>query len=397
MDEEKGATDGCLAAGRKLTGKVNEAETAYDDFGAKFYLSVIYTETIHSRTSHNMETSPLPSPHDMKAAIPLSAKTATFIEKSRDAARKIVAGKEERKALIIGPCSIHERTSALEYAKKFRELSDAVADTCFLVMRVYAEKSRTKVGWKGLLYDPHLDGSHDIKTGLLWTRELLLSLADLGVPCATEFVDPLAATYFDDLITWGFIGARTTSSQIHRQFSSHLNIPAGFKNSTDGNLDNAVHGALSAQESHSSIHINDEGRICAIQSGGNPWSHIVLRGACNTTNYDVFSVQDALARLKKSGLTEHVMIDCAHGNCQKDADRQRDVFYAVLEQMEKGNDRIFGMMLESHLESGNQPLMEDPSLLKYAVSITDPCLNWKETEELIYSADEAFSSVSVSG
>jgi len=341
-----------------------------------------------------MANTPLPSPHEIKTLLPLSPKIGEFIEKSRDTAREIVTGKDPRKALIIGPCSIHERTSALEYAKRFKELSDATARTCYLVMRVYAEKPRTSIGWKGLLYDPHLDGSHDIKTGLVWTRELLLALNEMQVPCATEFVDPLAAMYFDDLITWGFIGARTSSSQTHRQFASQLKIPVGFKNSTDGNLDSAVHGAFSAKESHALMHIDPHGRICAVQSQGNPYSHIVLRGAKESTNYDKVSIQMALLKLKSAQLTERLMIDCSHGNCQRSCDRQRDVFLDVLEQIEKGNDRIFGLILESHLQSGNQQLTEDPSQLEYAVSITDPCLDWKTTEELVYCADLALSTAS---
>jgi 3-deoxy-7-phosphoheptulonate synthase len=215
----------------------------------------------------------------------------------------------------------------------------------------------------------------------------------MEIACATEFVDPLASVYFDDLISWGFIGARTSSSQPHRQFASHLNIPVGFKNSTDGNLESAVHGVLSAKEPHASMHIDLHGKLCAMQSEGNPYSHIVLRGSYTNTNYDDVSVQMALAKLKKAQLPERLMIDCSHGNCQKSVDRQRDVFLTVLEQMERGNDRIFGMMLESHLQSGSQPLTEDLSLLRYAVSITDPCLDWKATEELVYSADLALSSV----
>lgn len=344
-----------------------------------------------------MTITPLPSPQEIKTLYPISLAAAAFIKHSRETAQRIILGKDPRKALVIGPCSIHDRRSATEYAEQIKALSDVVSGTSFIVMRVYVEKPRTSTGWKGLLYDPHLNGSHDIKTGLLWTRELLLALAEMQVPCATEFVDPLAALYFDDLITWGFIGARTSSSQPHRQFASALEIPMGFKNATDGNLESAVHGVLSAREPHASLHINSEGRLCAIQSEGNPFSHIVLRGAYDFTNYDSISVQHALQQLKTAHLPQRLMIDCSHGNCQKRFEKQQETFLSVLEQIEKGNDRIFGLMLESHLESGNQPLTEDLSLLKYAVSITDPCLDWKTTERLIYSANEAFSSVGVTG
>lgn len=339
-----------------------------------------------------MTITPLPSPHEIKTLFPLSLPTAAFIEQSRTTAKNILFGKDPRKAFIIGPCSIHDRKSAIEYAQHFKELSNQVSRTCFLVMRVYVEKPRTSTGWKGLLYDPHLNGTYDIKTGLLWTRELMLALAELQVPCATEFVDPLAALYFDDLITWGFVGARTSSSQPHRQFASVLKMPVGFKNATDGNLESAVHGVLSAREPHASLHISNEGNLCAIQSEGNPYAHVVLRGAHDFSNYDSISVSTALQQLKMAHLPQHLMIDCSHGNCQKQFEKQKESFMSVLEQIEKGNDRIFGMMLESHLESGSQPLTEDLSELKYAVSITDPCLDWKATEELIYSANAAFSS-----
>ncbi len=334
----------------------------------------------------------LPSPHEIKTLLPVSAQTAAFIENARRSARNIVIGKDPRKALIIGPCSIHERKSAMEYANLFKDLSQKVGRTCFMVMRVYVEKPRTSTGWKGLFYDPHLDGSHDIRTGLLWTRELLIALAELQIPCSTEFVDPLAALYFDDLISWGFIGARTSASQPHRQFASSLTIPVGFKNSTDGNLDSAIHGVLSAREPHASMHIDSHGRLCAIQTEGNSYSHIVLRGAYESTNYDSSSVRTAMEKLKKVHLQGRLLIDCSHGNCQKRFDKQQEVFHSVLEQIERGNDGILGLMLESHLEAGSQPLTDDLSQLKYAVSITDPCLDWKTTEDLIYSANLAFSS-----
>lgn len=338
-----------------------------------------------------MTITPLPSPCEIKKLLPVPDRTAMFIENARKAASGIVIGKDPRKALIIGPCSIHERTSAFEYAKRLRELSQKVEHTCFLVMRVYVEKPRTSKGWKGLLYDPHLNGSHDIQTGLLWTRELLLSLSEMQIPCATEFVDPLAGLYFDDLVSWGFIGARTSASQPHRQFASSLNMPIGFKNSTDGSLESAIHGVQSAREPHACIHIDPHGKLCAIHTKGNPYSHIVLRGANEFTNYDPTSVQEALEKLNKAGLPERLLIDCSHGNCQKKWDKQQDAFLAVLEQIERGNDKILGLMLESHIESGSQRL-EDPSLLKYAVSITDPCLDWKATEDLVYSANSALSS-----
>ena len=336
-----------------------------------------------------MTITQLPSPHEIKSFFPLRPKASSFIEQARKTAKRIIQGESSRKALIIGPCSIHDRKSAIEYAKRFRELSQAVKRTCFLVMRVYVEKPRTSTGWKGLLYDPHLDGSYDIRTGLLWTRELLLTLAEMQIPAATEFVDPLASLYFEDLITWGFIGARTSSSQPHRQFASSRTMPIGFKNSTDGNLENPIHGVLSAMSAHTSMHIDDHGKLCAIQGKGNPFSHIVLRGAYKFTNYDPASIQQAGCLLEQAGLPARLMIDCSHGNCQKNHEKQHDVFISILKQIQEGNDKIFGLMLESHLEGGSQTMSDE---LQYAVSITDPCLDWKATEELVYSADAALSS-----
>jgi 3-deoxy-7-phosphoheptulonate synthase len=335
---------------------------------------------------------PLPTPLEMKTRLPLLAEEAVFIAQARQIATDIIKGKDPRKVLVVGPCSIHDRKSAMEYAERFGELAQQVKDTSFLVMRAYAEKPRTLKGWKGLLYDPHLDGSDDIKTGLLWTRELLLELAKRKIPCATEFVDPLAALYFEDLITWGFIGARTAASQPHRQFASSLTFPIGFKNAIDGNLETAVHGILSAREPHALLQVDENGKLCALESSGNPFCHIVLRGAYHFTNYDAASVKEAKKRLQEDYLPQRLMIDCSHGNCQKRFNKQQEVFFAVLEQIERGDENIFGLMLESHLESGAQALTEDPSRLKYAVSITDPCLDWKTTEELIHSANCAFAA-----
>jgi len=339
-----------------------------------------------------MDESSLLSPDALKALFPITEKGTRFIAESQQAVRNIVSGKDRRKAIVVGPCSIHDRGAALEYAERFKGLAKSVKETCFLVMRVYLEKPRTTTGWKGLIYDPHLDGSHAIQTGLMWARELLMMLSDMNVPTATEFVDPLIAPYVEDLITWGFIGARTSASQPHRQLASSLTMPIGFKNGTDGNVGDAVNGVLSARTPHGFMKINGSGRLCAVQTEGNPFSHVVLRGSETIPNYDACSIEQALNQLKAERLPPRLMVDCAHGNSQKQWENQRGVFEAVLEQMMKGNEKIFGWMLESHLERGNQVLREDPSLLQYAVSITDPCIDWSMTEELIYSADVSISS-----
>lgn len=342
-----------------------------------------------------MNTAPIPTPLDVKKFYPVSQKAHCFLLGAKQQARRIICGLDARKAFIVGPCSIHEKSSALEYARRFKQLSEEVSESCFLVMRVYFEKSRTSTGWKGLLYDPHLDGSHDMYTGLLWSRELLLALAELQVPIAAEFVDPLAAVYFEDLITWGFIGARTSASQPHRQYASSLDIPLGFKNSTNGCLDDAIYGVAVSRISHTFLSIDEEGKLRMKKSHGNPNTHIVLRGAYDYTNFDAHSVSFTLEKLEKSQLSSKVMIDCSHGNCQKHFDRQKEVFLSVLEQLEEGNDALCGLMLESHLESGYQPLLEDPSSLKYAVSITDPCIDWETTENLILTAHHTLLPCSI--
>ena len=312
----------------------------------------------------------LPSPQELKKLLPLRQAS---VEKHRQTVRNILTGRDRRIAVVVGPCSIHDITLALEYAKQFRELAKEVEKECFLVMRAYAEKARTSLGWKGLLYDPHLDGTNDLHTGLFWTRELFLELAHMEIPIATEFLDPLATSYVDDLVAWGFIGARTSASQPHRQLASFLSMPIGFKNCTEGNIDTAINGVLSARCPHTFLHIDDDGKLAITQSEGNPDTHIVLRGSQESPNYDPPSIERTLQKLHLSRLKTRILIDCSHGNCQKDYLRQKEAFFSILEQMEAGNKAIMGMMLESHLESGNN------------VSITDPCLDWASTQELVFS------------
>lgn len=326
----------------------------------------------------------LPTPRQLREALSPSSKQTAFIEASRQSIKEILEGTDRKLTVIAGPCSIHDRTSALEYAQRFKELSNQVSRSCFLAMRVYMEKPRTITGWKGYLYDPFLDGSYDIRSGLFFSRELLLELAAMGIPTATEFVDPLAAPYFADLISWGFIGARTSASQTHRQLASLLQLPIGFKNGTDGNIDHALHGVLTAQHAHTFLHMNDEGKVTITASSGNPLTHVVLRGSWEATNYDAESIALVKEKMNSLALNGKILIDCSHGNCQKLAEKQKEVFYSVMEQVEAGDDAILGVMLESHLESGSQPI-DFP--LDYAVSITDPCIDWSTTEDLILHAD----------
>ncbi|MBI2743473.1 MAG: 3-deoxy-7-phosphoheptulonate synthase [Chlamydiales bacterium] len=326
-----------------------------------------------------------PSPADLKAELPLENEERAFIEGSRKAAQEIASGRDGRLAIITGPCSIHEIEGALDYARELKKLSLKIEESSFLVMRVYVEKSRTGVGWKGLLYDPHLDGSSSIEAGLRLSRQLFIELAKLRVPIAVEFVDPLVSLYFDDLITWGFIGARTSYSQPHRQLASSLPFPIGFKNGLDGDLDQTLHSILSSKAPHTFLYVDNEGKLAPKQSSGNPCSHLVLRGSLSGTNYDEESVNRACESLKEQSLSPRLLIDCAHGNSQKDYEKQKEVFAAVIQQVQKGSDRIMGVMLESHLHAGSQRFDLDGSPLKYGISITDPCLDWISTEELILS------------
>lgn len=325
----------------------------------------------------------LPSYREFKSRLPVHHACRLFIEESRQTVRAILNGHDPRLLLIVGPCSVHERLSAKEYAYRLRELAEAVSSQFFLVMRAYCEKPRTACGWKGFLYDPLLDGSHAMHLGIEWTRQLLLELAEMKVPAATEFLDPLTALYYDDLITWGSIGARTASSQTHRQLASGLQMPMGFKNGVAGNISAAVNGALAASLPHTYMRICENGSPTIARTAGNQDTHIVLRGGDSGPNYDPSSVSDALARLEKVKLPPRLLIDCSHQNSEKKYDRQAGVFQSVVHQIIEGNANIRGLMLESHLHAGNQLLPQDLGELTYGVSITDACLDWASTAHLI--------------
>ena len=326
------------------------------------------------------------SPRKIKEKLPLTPTQRTSVHQNRQLMQDLVSGKDGRLAIVMGPCSIHDLSSALEYARRVRALADEVESACVCIMRVYIEKPRTVTGWKGLAYDPHLDGSNDIQTGIFWARELFLTLTDLGVPIATEMLNPLLLPYVQDLVTWGFVGARTSASQPHREIASSLPFPVGFKNSPDGNIEQAIHAMVAACSPHRFPSINEEGMLGIVESEGNPFTHVVLRGARSHSNYDAKSIADTIDTMQSHGLKNRVLVDCSHGNCQKEYARQKDVFHSVLEQYERGNHKILGMMLESNLEEGYQDLSESPSALKYAVSVTDPCLGWSDTEALVRSS-----------
>lgn len=339
----------------------------------------------------------LPSYQEVKEGNPLTTPGYQFIEASRQTVRRILRGEDPRLLLIFGPCSIHERQSALEFAQRIRQLPDALSSVFFPIMRVYCEKPRTLSGWTGFIYDPLLNGSSQLQLGIEWTRQLLLDLASLHVPAGTEFLDPLLAPYYDDLITWGCIGARTSASPLHRQLASALPMPIGFKNGIAGDTAPAIHGVAVATSPLAYTALSDQGHFVYKISHGNRDTHLVLRGGENGPNYDQASVAAASTALRALHLPVRVVIDCSHHNSGKDLNRQVIAFQSVIEQARYPASPIRGLMLESHLYRGNQSLSADSSSLQYGVSITDPCLDWDTTVDLIswaHSAHQSLYSVS---
>lgn len=325
----------------------------------------------------------LPSYKEIKMRFPRSPSHHQFIEESRQIVRNILNGADPRLLIIVGPCSIHDKKSALEIAYRIRQLAEVVNSQFFLVMRVFCEKPRTASGWKGFLYDPLLDDSYAMHLGIEWTRQLLLDLASMKVPTATEFLDPLTAYYYEDLITWGSIGARTASSQTHRQLASSLPMPIGFKNGIAGNISAAVNGAMAASLPHSFMGLCENAKPVIRRTNGNQDVHIILRGGEKGPNYDPSSVSEALNRLKHVKLPTRLLIDCSHHNSGKQHERQPVVFQSIIHQIIEGNMNIRGAMIESHLFAGSQVLGGDPKKLKYGISITDSCLDWSTTDHLI--------------
>lgn len=329
----------------------------------------------------------LPTPEQIKSELPLEFKQP--IDDFRKQAKSILERRDERLAVIVGPCSIHDFDSAYEYAQRLKALSLEISPSFFPIMRFFIEKPRTKLGWKGMLYDPHLDGSNDISEGIQKSRRLFLEITKLGIPCAVELLEPLIAPYFDDLITWGLIGARTSASQPHRQLASGLDFPIGFKNDVQGHFDVALHGILASRIPHTHIGIDPKGRISALQTKGNAFTHLVLRGSDKFPNYNSVHVQEAIQAMKEHNIKPKLLIDCSHGNCGKNHKKQAEVFESVIQQARESK-AIAGLMLESHIYPGKQPLNEDPKELRYGLSITDPCMGWDETEELLRSMSMSF-------
>ena len=295
--------------------------------------------------------------------------------------------------MIVGPCSIHDEKAAYEYAEKLKKLRDEVSEALLVVMRVYFEKPRTSVGWKGLINDPQLDGTCDITDGVRKARRILLQINEIGVPAATEFLETITPQYVADLVSWSCIGARTTESQTHREMASGLSMSVGFKNGTDGKLSAAINAIVAAKTPQSFLGIDQNGHTCVVKTGGNPWAHIVLRGG-SQPNYDQISIEQARLKLIEKNLLENIMVDCSHGNSMKKYQGQAIVWRNVIDQYIAGNDSLIGLMLESNLFEGNQKFSGDLSSLKYGVSITDECISWETTENLLLSAAEKLANSS---
>jgi 3-deoxy-7-phosphoheptulonate synthase len=334
---------------------------------------------------HVLDTRPLPSPDSLKGDLPLPESAAELVYRSREEVRAILAGRDRRALVIVGPCSVHDPEAAMEYAARLAAVRARLQDDLLVVMRVYFEKPRTTVGWKGLINDPHLNGSHDIGEGLRIARRLLLDVSALGMPAATEMLDPIVPQYIADLVTWTAIGARTTESQTHREMASGLSMPVGYKNGTDGTLGVAVNALIAASRPHSFLGIDGAGRVSVVRTKGNPDGHVVLRGGSQGPNYSADHVVAAAASLKKAGVTARLMIDCSHGNSGKSHEAQATVVEEVGRQIAAGSPDVLGVMVESNLVAGRQDLKEGMRRgdLVFGQSITDACVDFPTTERML--------------
>ena len=346
------------------------------------------TAAVDASPAEGTRHRPLPTPAELRRELPLSAKAKQSVQNGRVTLKRILSREDPRIFIVTGPCSIHDVDASLEYAERLAELARRIDDQVVPVMRVYCEKPRTTVGWKGLLTDPHLDGSNDLEAGIAMSRKLMTGIAELGLPVATELLHPLAANYLHDVISWTAIGARTTESQTHREMASGLSSVVGFKNGTDGHLEVALHAMLAAAAPHAFPGIGDEGCPTLVQTPGNPHLHIVLRGGRNGPNYSPEHITACEAGLHAADLPAAIMVDASHANSNKDHRNQTKVVDSVAEQLEAGNRSIVGMMLESFLNEGRQSLGSDPKALEYGVSITDACIGWGETEQALESLAE---------
>jgi len=332
---------------------------------------------------HIASTVRLPSPAEMRNELPLQAEAARFVSQSRRTLHQIIFGDDPRLLAVVGPCSIHDTGSALEYAEKLRDLAEEVKEHIYVVMRVYFEKPRTTVGWKGLIMDPQLDGSCDIPSGLRVARSFLQQILDLELPTATELLDPITPQYIADLLSWAAIGARTTESQTHRQMASGLSMPLGFKNTTSGEIQPAINAICAARQRQTFLGINPHGEAAAVTTTGNEACHLILRGGSNGPNYDPDSIRGAKESLIKAKLPPAILVDCSHANSGKDPERQPEVLDAVIDQLVAGERSLIGIMLESHLQAGSQPFPVSRGKLKRGVSITDGCIDFTNTRHCL--------------
>jgi 3-deoxy-7-phosphoheptulonate synthase len=327
------------------------------------------------------------TPSEVKSKLPLTKSAEQTVLNFRQEIQHILDFQDRRKFIVVGPCSIHDPNAALEYSEKLKVLAERVQDKLLLIMRVYFEKPRTTVGWKGLINDPDMDDSFHLENGILMARNLLLKITELGLPTGTEALDPIIPQYISELVTWSAIGARTTESQTHREMASGLSMPVGFKNGTDGNIQVALNALHSAKSPHNFLGINQKGQVSVFQTKGNAYGHVILRGG-SQPNFDPVNVKLVEEKLKEAGLPPRIAIDCSHGNTNKDYKLQSAVFENVIQQIVDGNTSIVGMMLESNLYEGNQPITGKREELQYGVSVTDKCISWEETEKIILAAHE---------
>ncbi len=334
----------------------------------------------------------LPTPEQVRTELPLSPASEAFVYRARETVRSILDRRDPRLFVVVGPCSIHDLEAAREYAGRLKALAGRVEKSLFLVMRVYFEKPRTTVGWKGLINDPDMDDSFHIERGLRQARSLLVELADLGLPAATEALDPIMPQYLGDAVTWTAIGARTTESQTHREMASGLSTPVGFKNGTDGTLTVAINALQSARSPHHFLGVTQQGQSAVFRTRGNRYGHVVLRGGGGRTSYDSVSIALAEQELARAGLPANIVVDCSHGNSNKDPGLQPLVAENCVNQVLEGNQSIVGLMLESHLGWGNQPIPADRTQLRYGVSVTDACIDWKTTEQLLLSLHQKLAA-----
>jgi len=335
--------------------------------------------------------SALTSPGELEQQLPMTSRAHRTVVEGRQTIRRILSGEDPRLLVVVGPCSIHDPEAAQDYAVRLADLKARLSDRLYIVMRVYFEKPRTTTGWKGLINDPHLDGSFDIGNGLYTARDLLRKINEMGLPTATEFLDPFTPQYTDDLVAWAAIGARTTESQTHRQMASGLSMPVGFKNATNGDTTVAIQAMQSAQAPHHFLGVDENGRSCIVSTRGNQWGHLILRGGKGRPNYDPTNVAEAARQLKEAGLAEALMVDCSHANSGKQHEQQQVVWKSLIQQRvdSEGQTPVIGAMIESNLGEGRQSIPDELNQLQYGVSVTDSCIGWPKTEELLVEGHKA--------